>query len=60
MIADAQALPNQMCLELQLRLDNMTAAFQLLVEEYNEAVRLLDISTTALEELTFAIVEAAQ
>ncbi|MBJ2242503.1 MULTISPECIES: hypothetical protein [Pseudomonas] len=47
-------------LELQARLDAMTAAFELLVGQYNEAVHLLDVSTTALEELTIAIVEGAQ
>ncbi|ETK18215.1 hypothetical protein H097_12958 [Pseudomonas sp. FH4] len=60
MRANTQASHSQTSLDLQLKLDNMTAAFQLLAEQYNEAVRLLDISTTALEGLTIAIVEGTQ
>lgn len=56
---DAQSLHNQTNFDLQLELDNMTAAFQLLTEQYNEAIRLLDISIIALEELTITIVEGA-
>ena len=60
MKTDAQSLHNQTNFDLQLKLDNMTAAFQLLAEEYNEAIRLLDISIIALEELTITIVEGAR
>lgn len=47
-------------IELQSKLDAMTTAFELLAGQYNEAVHLLDVSTTALEELTAAIVEGIQ
>lgn len=60
MRADAQTSYNQTNLDLQLKLDNMTAAFQLLAEQYNEAVRLLDFSTATLGGLTAAIVEGTQ
>ncbi|MGF6558180.1 hypothetical protein ABIA48_004560 [Pseudomonas sp. S30_BP2TU TE3576] len=55
----ASQLADEKC-ELQSKLDAMTAAFELLAVQYNEAVHLLDVSTTALEELTSAIVEGAQ
>ncbi|MOA67117.1 hypothetical protein D3C78_1941450 [compost metagenome] len=45
---------------LQSKLDGTSTALGLLVEQYNEAINLLDVSTAALEDLTSAIVEGAQ
>lgn len=60
LLSQSDALSTRANQLLQSELDAMTAAFELLAEQYNEAVHLLDVSTTALEELTAAIVEGIQ
>lgn len=44
--------------KLQVQLDNMTSALELMVQQYNEAMALLEVSTSALESLTTSITES--
>lgn len=46
--------------ELQSKLDGTTAALMLMVQQYNEAIALLEVSTSTLESITESIVEDAQ